>query len=55
VAILEKPNDVIRTARLLLRPPREGDEARIFELFAHWEVIRFLSSPPWPYAPGAGP
>lgn len=40
---------VIRTLRLALRPVREGDEERLFPLFAHWEVIRWLSSPPWPY------
>jgi RimJ/RimL family protein N-acetyltransferase len=40
---------VIHTARLALRLVREGDEDRLFPLFAHWEVIRWLSSPPWPY------
>jgi len=39
----------IRTARLLLRDVREGDDERLFPLFANWEVIRWLSSPPWPY------
>jgi RimJ/RimL family protein N-acetyltransferase len=48
MAILEKP-DVIRTARLVLRPLREGDDAPIFALFANWNVQRFLSSPPSPY------
>jgi RimJ/RimL family protein N-acetyltransferase len=42
---------VIRTARLVLRPLREGDDARIFELIAHWDILRFLSTPPWPYEP----
>lgn len=41
---------VLRTARLTLRPVREGDEECLFPLFADWEVIRWLSSPPWPYA-----
>jgi RimJ/RimL family protein N-acetyltransferase len=41
----------VRTARLWLRPPRDGDAARLYELFANWEVMRWLSSPPWPYAP----
>ena len=42
-------HDVIETARLLLRPVRAGDEELLFPLFADWEVIRWLSSPPWPY------
>jgi RimJ/RimL family protein N-acetyltransferase len=41
---------VVRTARLVLRPARDGDEDRLFPLFADWAVIRWLSSPPWPYA-----
>ena len=41
--------DVIRTARLVLRPVREGDDARIFALFSNWNVLRFLRSPPSPY------
>jgi RimJ/RimL family protein N-acetyltransferase len=40
---------LIRTARLRLRAARAGDEDRLFPLFANWEVIRWLSSPPWPY------
>ena len=40
----------IRTARLVLRPPRLSDAERLFALFANWEVVRWLSSPPWPYA-----
>jgi len=40
---------VIRTARLVLRPLRAGDDTRIFELIAHWDILRFLSAPPWPY------
>jgi RimJ/RimL family protein N-acetyltransferase len=39
----------IRTARLVVRPVRESDDERLFRLFANWEVIRWLSSPPWPY------
>jgi RimJ/RimL family protein N-acetyltransferase len=50
MALLEQPHDAIRTARLVLRPLREGDDARIFALFANWNVVRYLSSPPWPYA-----
>ena len=39
----------IRTERLLLRPLRADDAEAVFALFANWEVIRRLSSPPWPY------
>ena len=48
MTIVDEQN-VIRTARLVLRSLREGDESRIFELIAHWDVLRFLSAPPWPY------
>jgi len=40
----------IRTARLNLRPPRLSDAEQLFSLFANWEVVRWLSAPPWPYA-----
>lgn len=40
---------MIHTERLLLRPLRPGDADPVFALFANWEVIRWLSSPPWPY------
>jgi hypothetical protein len=50
VALLESSDKVIRSARLVLRPLRASDDARIFALFANWNVVRFLSSPPWPYA-----
>ena len=40
---------VIRTTRLVLRPLRADDDARIFELISHWDILRFLSAPPWPY------
>src|SRR5436309_12019755 len=39
----------IRSARLHLRGPRASDTDRLFALFANWEVIRWLSAPPWPY------
>jgi RimJ/RimL family protein N-acetyltransferase len=42
-------NDDIRTKRLLLRPLRRVDAQALFTLFADWEVIRWLSTPPWPY------
>jgi RimJ/RimL family protein N-acetyltransferase len=40
----------IRTKRLVLRPPHLSDAERLFALFANWEVVRWLSAPPWPYA-----
>ena len=40
----------IRAERLVLRPLRTGDAEPLFTLFADWEVIRWLSMPPWPYA-----
>jgi RimJ/RimL family protein N-acetyltransferase len=39
----------IPTQRLLLRPLRHPDAAPLFALFNSWPVIRYLSSPPWPY------
>jgi len=47
--LLDKPIDQIRTVRLTLRPLREDDTARVFELFGQWGVIRTLRSAPWPY------
>jgi RimJ/RimL family protein N-acetyltransferase len=47
--IIVDEQNVIRTARLVLRPLRAKDDARIFELIAHWDILRFLSAPPWPY------
>ena len=49
MTLLDSSDKTIRTARLVLRPLREGDDARIFALFANWNVQRFLSSPPSPY------
>src|SRR5262249_58782444 len=40
----------VRTQRLHLRVPQESDADRLYALFNNWEVIRWLSSPPWPYA-----
>jgi RimJ/RimL family protein N-acetyltransferase len=39
----------LATPRLLLRPLRAEDAEPVFRLFANWEVIRWLSAPPWPY------
>lgn len=41
--------DVIRTRRLGLRPLQASDADRVYALFNNWNVIRRLSSPPWPY------
>jgi RimJ/RimL family protein N-acetyltransferase len=49
MTILDTQIDV-RTRRLHLRPPRESDADRLYALFNNWEVMRWLSSPPWPYA-----
>ena len=40
----------LRTERLVLRPPRMSDAARIAELIGNWNVIRWLAMPPYPYA-----
>jgi RimJ/RimL family protein N-acetyltransferase len=45
----ELAKSTIGTRRLVLRPLRDGDAAAIFALFNDWEVVRFLSAPPWPY------
>jgi RimJ/RimL family protein N-acetyltransferase len=39
----------IRTARLVLRPLDISDAERLYALFCNWKVVRWLSSPPWPY------
>jgi RimJ/RimL family protein N-acetyltransferase len=41
----------LRTQHLLLRGLRPDDAEPLFALFNNWNVIRFLSSPPWPYLP----
>jgi RimJ/RimL family protein N-acetyltransferase len=41
--------EAIHTRRLLLRPPRAEDAEPLFALFNDWEVVRWLSTPPWPY------
>lgn len=41
---------VLRTARLTLRPLQTGDAPWITEGISDWEVIRWLTTPPWPYA-----
>jgi RimJ/RimL family protein N-acetyltransferase len=39
----------IRTDRLTLRPLRPEDAPAIARGIADWEVMRWLTSPPWPY------
>lgn len=39
----------LRTKRLVLRPMWPSDAEPLFALFADWDVIRWLSTPPWPY------
>jgi RimJ/RimL family protein N-acetyltransferase len=41
----------LRTRQLLLRRLRLDDAEALFKLFNNWNVVRFLSSPPWPYLP----
>jgi RimJ/RimL family protein N-acetyltransferase len=38
------------TERLLLRPLRTEDAQAVCSGIADWEVMRWLSQPPWPYA-----
>jgi RimJ/RimL family protein N-acetyltransferase len=40
----------ITTDRLVLRPVTMGDIDTLFPLFNDWDVIRWLTVPPWPYA-----
>jgi len=40
----------LETRRLVLRPLHEGDVDSLFNCFATWEIIRFLSTPPRPYS-----
>ena len=41
--------DEISAGRLLLRPLFISDAADITRLIADWQVMRWLTSPPWPY------
>jgi RimJ/RimL family protein N-acetyltransferase len=47
---LDTVHAAIRTERLVLRPLRASDAQPLFALFADWDVVRWLSMPPWPYA-----
>jgi RimJ/RimL family protein N-acetyltransferase len=39
----------IQSDRLILRAWRHSDAEALFALFNNWEVVRWLSWPPWPY------
>src|SRR5262245_55001094 len=39
----------IPSERLILRPWCLTDAKQLFALFNNWEVVRWLSLPPWPY------
>ena len=39
----------IGSERLILRGWRPSDAEALFALFSNWEVVRWLSLPPWPY------
>lgn len=47
------PNPVpeLGTERLILRPVELADAVAVQALFPHWEIVRYLASPPvpWPY------
>jgi len=49
--LLDEPKTELRTARLTLRPVRTDDSAAVYALFGNWQVLRTLSSAPWPYRP----
>ena len=46
------PVPMLETARLELRPLALSDAEQAQELFAHWEIVRFVfKEVPWPYPP----
>lgn len=40
---------VIETDRLVLRPLERGDAEDVARLIGDWDVVRWLTSPPYPY------
>ena len=46
---LQRATSELRTKRLVLRRLRTSDAEPMFALFNNWQVVRWLSSPPWPY------
>jgi RimJ/RimL family protein N-acetyltransferase len=51
---MTSPGLVIETARLRLRPYREADLADLVRLIGNWEVARWVSNVPHPYADADG-
>lgn len=43
----------LRTDRLDLRPPRPEDADELFAAIADFDIVRYLSTPPWPYTRAA--
>lgn len=47
---METESVILDTPRLRLRPLRRTDAARIQQIFAEWELVKFLATAiPWPY------
>ncbi|MBI3420331.1 MAG: GNAT family N-acetyltransferase [Proteobacteria bacterium] len=44
-----KPDDILITKRLILRPVRMTDALLIQRVFPRWHMARYLSQVPWPY------
>ena len=42
--------DVVETKRLVLRRHKQDDAGEMARLIADWDVIKWLTSPPFPYA-----
>ncbi len=42
---------IIRTDRLVLRAPRPGDAAAIYQGINDFDIVRMLGNAPWPYLP----
>lgn len=40
---------ILKTDRLILRPLEMGDAQAVATQIAEWEVMRWLTTPPWPY------
>src|SRR5579863_7532042 len=44
-------NTILQTARLILRPPEQGDIPKLVPLIGNYSVAKNLSKVPHPYAP----
>ncbi len=49
MSAIPPPKVPVATGRLVLRPLVADDADAIFDLFADWNVVRYLGMPPWPY------